>query len=130
MSAPISGDVILAVQKSALKEVKTAIKTIAPVHSRWCEWVKMRRTQREQISSGVPHYADLDEACRHFSDGPIRDITIQRRKLEQRSIFGSTGPSDAASKERLRRQFAETRLIIPCKSSKVGKANGICDRSY
>jgi hypothetical protein len=39
MSAPISGDVILAVQKSALKEVKTAIKTIAAVQSEWRGWV-------------------------------------------------------------------------------------------
>jgi hypothetical protein len=33
-------------------------------------WVKMRRTQREQIESAIPHFPDLDGASGYFAEGP------------------------------------------------------------
>jgi hypothetical protein len=44
----------------------------------------MRRTQPEQIKSGMPHEPDLTQTCRHFAEGPIGGINC--RDCDVRSL--------------------------------------------
>jgi hypothetical protein len=41
---------------------------------RCLSWVKLRRTQCEQMSSGLPLKADIAQCSRHVSNVPIGDI--------------------------------------------------------
>jgi hypothetical protein len=45
------------------------------VHTPRLLWVKLRRTQCEQMSSGSTLKADLAQSRRHFAFGPIGDLT-------------------------------------------------------
>jgi len=36
---------------------------------------KMRRTQREQFESAIPHFPDLDRASGYFAEGPKHEVT-------------------------------------------------------
>src|SRR5215472_13194438 len=55
---------------------------------------KCEETQREQISSAVPHRADLNEACRHFAEGTSTDspIAINATKISSGSDLDTISP--------------------------------------
>jgi hypothetical protein len=75
--------VILAVQMSVLTEAKTAIKTIAAVHSRCRRWVKSGNAHNEPMMSAFTPLATFERTCRDVGLVPIGDIRRRIRSLRQ-----------------------------------------------
>lgn len=80
--------------------------------SRGLKRVKMRRTQPEQIRSAMPCLTDLNEACRHFADGPLTDSRIA--VTLGKTLAPDSRRTDEASRQSarlLRRKTVEVELF-------------------
>lgn len=66
----------------------------------------MRRTRHEQIESALPHYPDLNKACRHFADGPEAERIAY-------AGFAEAGPVLASG-------FAANLSILPLRYALIG----------
>jgi hypothetical protein len=64
--------------------------------SKGLPWVKLRRTQSEQMSSGLPLKADIAQYSRHVSKVPKAVIRSPHRHKRARAHSGTTvSPSDS-----------------------------------